>query len=138
LARDWVENHAKYLLFDDVPVVLPRLRRQGYTLGVLSNTYPSLEAAFQALGLRELFRVFLISSKLGVVKPAPRIFAYAIERLGVAPGEILLVDDVAENIEAATAAGLQGVQIARYDAHPSSGMWIRDLYELEKLLTAEQ
>lgn len=41
----------------------------------------------------------------GVMKPEPAIFRLTCERFGLAPGEMLFVDDSARNIEAARAVG---------------------------------
>jgi putative hydrolase of the HAD superfamily len=44
-----------------------------------------------------------------VLKPDPRIYALVVERLGVAAGECVFVDDQPGNVEGATAAGMQAV-----------------------------
>lgn len=44
------------------------------------------------------------SAALGVRKPMPEFYRLAAERTGVAPDEIVFIDDVAANIEAARAA----------------------------------
>lgn len=43
------------------------------------------------------------------MKPDPRIFELAAERVGVRPGEIVFVDDFAPNVEAARAIGMLAV-----------------------------
>ena len=45
----------------------------------------------------------------GIRKPAPECFAIAAETLQVQPGSMVLIDDRAANVEAAQAAGLQGL-----------------------------
>lgn len=52
-------------------------------------------------------RVFA-SGEMGVAKPDTEYFARIEGWAGVAPGEILFVDDVAENVDAAKARGWQG------------------------------
>ncbi len=51
----------------------------------------------------------LLSGETGLRKPAPEAFAAAAGRLGVAPAECVLVDDLAANVRGAVAAGLVGV-----------------------------
>jgi HAD superfamily hydrolase (TIGR01509 family) len=51
--------------------------------------------------------VVIDSSKVGLQKPDPKIFALAMERAGVKPEEILFVENSDENIQAAKAAGWQ-------------------------------
>ena len=52
-----------------------------------------------------LLKDIVVSGEEGVVKPDPRIYAIACRRSGLAPGELLFVDDSARNIEAAGALG---------------------------------
>jgi HAD superfamily hydrolase (TIGR01509 family) len=49
------------------------------------------------------------SSKLGIVKPDPRIYQKAQELASVEPGEILLIDDTRPNLVAADRAGWHGL-----------------------------
>jgi putative hydrolase of the HAD superfamily len=49
------------------------------------------------------------SHEVGVAKPDPAVFALTAERVGAAPGQLVLLDDVAANVEAARAAGWQAV-----------------------------
>ncbi len=49
----------------------------------------------------------LCSAEFGVGKPEAVVFAHAADRLGLAPGAILFVDDKPANAEAARAAGLR-------------------------------
>ena len=50
-------------------------------------------------------RDIVVSGREGVVKPDPRIFAIACERAGLAPAELLFIDDSPVNIEAAHSLG---------------------------------
>lgn len=52
----------------------------------------------------------LLSYKIGVRKPHPDIYCRALAELGGKPGDIFFIDDLAENIEAAESAGMQGIQ----------------------------
>lgn len=49
------------------------------------------------------------SYELGVAKPDPAFFSTVVERLGLEPGEVLLVDDSLRNVEAARSVGLAAV-----------------------------
>ena len=59
-------------------------------------------------GLFDRFRGIVVSGEERVAKPDPAIFALAMRRFGLAPGEALFVDDRAENVAAGEAAGLVG------------------------------
>lgn len=50
-------------------------------------------------------RDIVVSARVGLMKPDPRIFELSAQRAGLAPGELLFVDDSARNVDAASAAG---------------------------------
>lgn len=54
------------------------------------------------------FRDVVVSGDEQMVKPDPQIFALAMQRFGVAPGDALFIDDRADNVAASQAAGLVG------------------------------
>jgi len=58
--------------------------------------------------LFDRFRDILVSGDEGLVKPDPAIFALALRRFGLEAGDGLFVDDRAENVAAAEAAGFVG------------------------------
>ena len=55
--------------------------------------------------VRDAFDELVFSWHLGATKPDPVALAAAGERLGVAPGDLLLVDDSDANVDAASEAG---------------------------------
>jgi putative hydrolase of the HAD superfamily len=135
LALDMVYNDEKFVFFPDVFVELDKLTESGYRLGILSNTWPSLDRVFTRKNLRKYFDPFVMSSVAGYFKPDARIFEYAIDRTRIAADQILFIDDFAENIEAAEKAGMKGLLIDRYhDCEKRSGNCIGDLTELHAYL----
>lgn len=58
--------------------------------------------------LFDRFRGIVVSGEERLVKPDPAIYALALARFGLAPGEGLFVDDRDDNVRAAEAAGLTG------------------------------
>jgi hypothetical protein len=62
-------------------------------LGVLTENWPSVEIAYQRLGLRPLFHAFVISSQEGRLKDDPELFAIAAARMGLPAEALLFVDD---------------------------------------------
>lgn len=88
-------------------------------VGCLSNTN-SLQwrGKISHWSLARYFELPFLSFELHAVKPDPAIFARVIESLPAPPAEVLFLDDVALNVEAARAAGLRselavGVSAAR-------------------------
>jgi len=86
--------------------VRPRLRT-----ALLTNNGPllrdGLDTELPALAYR--FDALLFSCDLGAVKPHPAAFAAATAVLDVEPTDVLFVDDDADNVDAATAAGWRAV-----------------------------
>lgn len=73
----------------------------------LSNSNPVHWERIVSLGVGDRFTAPLLSHELGCVKPDPKCFALAIERLSLEPSEILFFDDNAENVQAARRCGIQ-------------------------------
>ncbi len=93
-------------------VALRELRRQGLGIYMLSNTNPimwnsKIAEEFGQEGLRreDYFDGMVTSFEARVMKPAPEIFAYAAEQLGITPSETLFLDDGETNVSAAQALG---------------------------------
>lgn len=72
--------------------VLERLARR-FKLGVVSNFYGNLEGILAAEGLLPLFGAVADSGRVGVEKPEPAIFEWALSRLGVTAREAWMVGD---------------------------------------------
>lgn len=68
--------------------------------------WPSFRAREAAL--LDRFRDILVSGEVKLVKPDPAIYALALDRFELAPGEALFVDDRLENVEAAEHSGFVG------------------------------
>jgi putative hydrolase of the HAD superfamily len=77
-----------------------------YRLACLSNLNPLHWERCVELGVDQLFADRFLSFELGLRKPQPESYAAVIDRLGVAPGEVMFFDDVAANVDAARAAGM--------------------------------
>jgi 2-haloacid dehalogenase len=58
--------------------------------------------------LFDRFRDILVSGEVRLVKPDPAIYALALDRFGLVPGEALFVDDRKENVTAAERGGFLG------------------------------
>jgi putative hydrolase of the HAD superfamily len=134
IARDTVYNDEKFEFFQDVFEVIPKLS-QHYKLGVISDTWPSLERVFKNAGLREYFSSFVMSSVLGVLKPHELMFNTALSELNIKPEEAIFIDDNIVNVKAAIKLGMQGIVILRGDElkEDTDIVCIDDLSELEDL-----
>jgi putative hydrolase of the HAD superfamily len=127
---------ANYRVFEDVPPVLDRLRDVGLTLGVVSNFEEWLEQLLEQLGIRSCFAVSVVSGVEGVEKPDPRIFALAMERVGVRPeASVYLGDNPEFDVDPALEAGMFPVLLDRRERFPDApSPRITSMTELPDLL----
>lgn len=85
-----------------------RKLREKYRLGIIANQPAAAEDVLRERGLLDLFEVRAISESLGVEKPNPEIFEWALREAGVEPGEALMVGDRIDNdIRPAKALGMR-------------------------------
>jgi 2-haloalkanoic acid dehalogenase type II len=102
---------------DSVPV-LEALKRAGYALAIVSNTTRSGEAqltlALRNAGIPALFEAIVTSFDVGREKPDPAMFTGALERLGCAPSEAVMVgDDPVKDIHGASSLGIVTIHVRR-------------------------
>ncbi|HXR64638.1 MAG TPA: HAD-IA family hydrolase, partial [Ktedonobacteraceae bacterium] len=86
------------VLFPDTLSTLETLRQRGYILGVVTNrNYGGrpFHEDLQIMGLLDYFEYqhMAISADLGIRKPHPEIFKYALGKLSVLPEEAAMVGD---------------------------------------------
>lgn len=88
------------------------LREAHYSLAALTNNWAHEGAGgSESDALRELFDVFVESSKVGLRKPDPRIYRHTCEALGVAPRDAVFLDDIGRNLKAARALGMTTIKV---------------------------
>ena len=98
-------------VIDGTLALIDRLMAAGVTVAVLTNNGPLIERHRHRLAPALAERVgerFLVSYVFGMAKPAPDIYRLALDRLGFRPEETVFIDDLAENVAGAEAAGLRG------------------------------
>jgi 2-haloacid dehalogenase len=62
------------------------------------------------------FRDIIVSGVEKMMKPDPAIYALALERFGLQPGEAIFIDDNRENVQAAQSNGFHGYHFSNADA----------------------
>jgi putative hydrolase of the HAD superfamily len=102
----------------DAPPALRRLAERGIALGVISNWDDTLERILERKGLRRFFRAVVVSTSIGHAKPDRRVFAHALEVLGVAAAEAWHVgDDPTCDALGAVRAGMRAALLDPLDLH---------------------
>ncbi len=96
---------------DQVLMTFLRSQRPRRKTGLITNLWKdgwrSVEEQWRAL---DGFDVIIASGDVGLMKPDPRIYRLALERLQVDASEALFVDDLPANVDAAQAVGMRGVR----------------------------
>ena len=106
-------------LYPDTLSTLEVLRDKGFKTAIVSNTPWGSPAALwrqeiECLGLRERVDVDVFCDDVGWRKPAPQIFEYALQKLGVEPRACLFVGDEPRwDLVGPRALGIEAVLIDR-------------------------
>lgn len=109
---------------DGAVELLRQLRHRGLRTGMVSNFDHRLPAVLNALELTNLFDTVVLPAEVGAAKPDARIFARALEHLGVAANEAVYVgDDAEDDVAGAERAGLRAIDVRT----------VQDLRSLESL-----
>ena len=117
LAERYVAERARrQALFEETLPVLTALRVAAMRLVMVTNGDRDLQRRKAAgSGLIPLFDHVVISGELGVGKPEPEIFEYALGLIGVRPEEAVMVgDNLARDIAGGAAAGIRTVWLDRF------------------------
>ena len=86
-----------------------------YKIGLLTNAHHDfIDPLLKDSHLINLFDDVTVSSRLGIIKPDPMIFQYALEKLEVKANEVVYIDDLEKHIKAATQLGMQGIWYRDY------------------------
>lgn len=88
--------------------LVARLREAGYAVHLGTNQHRQRGQHMRTeLGFDALFDESFYSWELGTKKPEPTYFELVLERIEADPAQVLFVDDMEVNVEAARAVGLR-------------------------------
>lgn len=124
--RDAPLTDLEPVLFPETAGALADLHRAGYRLAVVSNTDRTDDAALAAVLVRlrisDWIDAVVTSVSVGSRKPAPPMYQSALERLGCAASEAVMVgDDPPVDLAGAAALGLGTVLVHRPGGRPPGG-----------------
>lgn len=118
LARYEAEPTRHTRPYPGVVETLERARARGLKLAVVTNKpEAATHLVLEALGLAGLFDAVVGGDTLPRRKPDPDPVLLALDRLGVAPGDALMVGDNHHDVNAARAAGVASVAVTYGYSH---------------------
>ncbi len=85
-----------------------KLKERGHALFILSNMHhESMDYLDETQDIFELFDGKVASCRVGLVKPEEAIYKHILNEYGLNPEETLFIDDMKENVEAASRTGIR-------------------------------
>lgn len=122
--KTWYKiSEANWKTEEDTIPTLVQLRDKGYRLGLISNAGDdaNVQRLVDQADLRPYFDIILSSAKLGIRKPNPRIFEYALNHLETTPSQAVMVGDtLGADILGAQNAGIFAIWITRRANTPAN------------------
>lgn len=89
--------------------------REHYKTGLLSNIGPGgLQEVWSPGEVEKYFDAAIASGDVGHIKPEPEIYQLMADRLGVAPNECVMLDDLQKHCDGARQAGMQAIQYSHF------------------------
>src|ERR1700730_1890138 len=94
--------------------ILAELREREVPIYALSNwsaeTFPFARRRFEFL---QWFHAIVLSAEVHLVKPDPRIFQCFCEKVSLIPEQIIYIDDLSHNVDAASRIGMSAIPFTR-------------------------
>ncbi len=99
-------------MLPSTPNILAQLRERGLSLGVVSNADGRIASILERCGIAHFFQVIVDSHEVGIEKPDPRIFNFALTKAQARPEQTLYVGDIYSiDVIGAERAGIHPVLI---------------------------
>src|ERR1700728_919186 len=100
-------------VFGDTVPFLTGLRADGVRIALVSNCGDTTRGLLDDLGVIPLADSVILSCEVGSMKPSPEIYVSALEDLGVAAADAVMIDDQPSFCVGAEAVGVRAIQIVR-------------------------
>ncbi|MGD9183271.1 MAG: HAD family hydrolase [Desulfobacterales bacterium] len=111
IAEAW-QNH---ITIDPETIPVLTALKRNKTIGLVSNFDhpPHVRDILANYTLDPFFDTIVISGDVGVKKPNPAIFSFALEQTGLSKNEVIYVGDTDEDVAGAMAAGIRPILLSR-------------------------
>ena len=128
-------------LFPGVDRLVRALRGRARLAIVTGTARANVDAVLSAGGIADAFEVIVAKGDGRLPKPAPDLYQFALDRLGIGPAAAVAVEDSSQGIAAAVGARIRTVAVAH--DRPFEGHWAKDaaavlpdLRDLDNVLAA--
>ncbi len=108
-------------IIPDAVETVRRVARQVPVAVASSGHRAVIAAALASLGIAEVFSAVVSSDEVPIGKPAPDVYLLAAARIGIAPGDCLVVEDSLNGVLAGRAAGMTVVLVPNEAIPPAAG-----------------
>ena len=122
--------------FDGAKDTLDELKRRGYKLGIITDTYHTRELKLgwlREIGLDEVWDVFVSSCEERVRKPNPAIYQVALDQLDLVSCEASFVGHKKSELDGAKAVGMTTIAF-NYEPAAEADHFVEQFNELLTLL----
>ena len=109
--------------------LLTELRQAGIKIA-LGSASKNARPVVEKLGIAELMDAIADGYSVAQPKPAPDLFLFAAQELGLQPAECVVVEDATAGIEAAIAAGMRSIGLGPVDRVGAADMVLPDLKDI--------
>lgn len=138
LQRDFVARQAEIFLKPGCEEIVGAARARGMRLAVASSS-PShlIHAVLDQVALRRSFDIVMSGVDVPEPKPAPDIFLHTADRLGVPPGQCVVLEDSIAGVQASVAAQMRVIAVPENGPQrfaPLTPYVVENLHEASSLL----
>jgi putative hydrolase of the HAD superfamily len=130
-----IKEKDKILFFNDARETLNILKKRNLYLGIVTDTAQPLHVKINKLergGIGHLWDSITPSSEVGVQKPDPKIYQYAVTQLGIKTYQAVFVGHKATELEGARRVGMQTIAF-NYENGAKADFYINNFAELADL-----
>lgn len=114
-ANSCLNAWVKYTSLDPIAITILSKFKRNKKIALVSNfDYPPhIYSVLNKMNIYEYFDSIVISGEVGVKKPDPAIFSFALKQTGLRNDEVVYIGDAPDDIQGARAAGIYPILIQR-------------------------
>ena len=135
-ADDRAGNMGNYIPYPGIEEVLETLSKT-HKLGIISDTWPSIEQQLEYIGVRQYFSFCTYSCFVGTFKPDQRMYLDALDKAGVPAEKTVFIDDSIRNLEGAAELGITPILIAANPAADVETSYLK-IHDLRELIRSDE